>query len=469
MSTLNSLQPAASAADSASARGGLLQILGVGFGLAVIIGNTIGAGILRTPGDVAAQLPNAWMFIAVWVAGGLYALLGAFSISELSAMTPRSGGYYVFMRRALGEFPGFAVGWSDWLAQCGTTAAVSIVIGEYTNVLLKRHAPGYPELFDREIPIAIGVIIGMALLQWRGIRWGSLIQNITSAAKALGFLALVVAIFVLASPTPESAPVPLPGGASLLLALVIAAQAVIYTYDGWYGAIYFGEELRDPGRDAPRSTIWGVLALMAIYVLVNLALVYALPMSTIARDKLALGAAAATIFGEWTITVISALMIVSMLAGINAYHLMASRITFAMSRDSLLPRVVARVNPGGTPTTALLLSTVGSVGLTLLPQLRIGQKRPFEDAIAIATFFFVTNYVFAYTAMFVLRRREPGAPRPYRAWGYPWTTGLALAGSLAFLVGAILGDTRNSVYALLVLAGSYPLYWLTRRLGRLGG
>ncbi|MGH9509897.1 MAG: APC family permease [Terriglobales bacterium] len=463
MSTLNPLQPAASAADAAPSRGGLLQILGVGFGLAVIIGNTIGAGILRTPGEVAAQLPNAWMFIGVWVAGGLYALLGAFSISELSAMTPRSGGYYVFMRRALGEFPGFAVGWSDWLAQCGTTAAVSIVIGEYTNVLLKRHAPGYPQLADYQI--AIAVTIGMALLQWRGIRWGSLIQNITSAAKALGFLALVVAIFVLASPAPENSPGSLPRGFSLLVALVLAAQAVIYTYDGWYGAIYFGEELRDPGRDAPRSTIWGVYSLMAIYLLVCLALVYALPMSEIAGSKLAVGEA----FGAWTITVISALLIVSMLAGINAYHLMASRITFAMSRDALLPRIVARVNPGGTPTTALLLSTVGSVGLTLLPRLRIGEKRPFEDAIAIATFFFVTNYVFAYTAMFVLRRREPDANRPYRAWGYPWTTGLALAGSLAFLVGAIVGDTRNSVYALLVLAASYPLYWLTRRWGRRGG
>ncbi|MCI0354465.1 MAG: APC family permease [Acidobacteria bacterium] len=466
MSTLTPPQPTAVAATGpAPARGGLLQILGVGFGLAVIIGNTIGAGILRTPGDVAAQLPNPWMFIAVWVAGGLYALLGAFSISELSAMTPRSGGYYVFTRRGLGEFPGFAVGWTDWLAQCGTTAAVSIVIGEYTDVLLRRHVPGHPELFGREISIAIAVTIGVALLQWRGIRWGSFIQNISSAAKALGFLALVVAIFVLASPATASAPAALPGGIPLLVALVISAQAVIYTYDGWYGAIYFGEELRDPGRDAPRSTIWGVLSLMAIYVLVNLALVYALPMSSIAGSKLAVG----EIFGEWTITVISALMIVSMLAGINAYHLMASRITFAMSRDGLLPRVVARVNPGGTPTTALLLSTMGAMGLTLLPLLRVGEKRPFEDVLAITTFFFVTNYVLAYIATFVLRRREPDAPRPYRAWGYPWTTALAVLGSIAFLVGAVAGDTRNSVYALLVLAGSYPLYSFSRRLSRAGG
>lgn len=470
MPTLNPSQTTADVtAPAAPSRSGLLQVLGVGFGLAVIIGNTIGAGILRTPGDVAAQLPNAWMFIAVWVAGGLYALLGAFSISELAAMTPRSGGYYVFMHRGLGEFPGFAVGWADWLAQCGTTAAVSIVIGEYTDVLLRRHLPGHPALYDKEIPIAIAVIIGMALLQWRGIRWGSLVQNITSAAKAIGFLALVVAIFVLAGPRPETAPMALPSGLPLLVALVMAAQAVIYTYDGWYGAIYFGEELRNPARDAPRSTIWGVYSLMAIYLLVNLAVIYALPLSAIAGSKLALGDAAATFFGEWTISVISSLMIVSMLAGINAYHLMASRITFAMSRDNLLPRIVARVNPGGTPTTALLLSTVGSVALTLLPLLRVGEKRPFQDVLAITTFFFVINYVLAYSAMFVLRIREPDAPRPYRAWGYPWTTALAMLGSIAFLGGAIYGDTRNSMYALLVLAAAYPLYLLSRALSRGGG
>ncbi|MGH9554246.1 MAG: APC family permease, partial [Terriglobales bacterium] len=201
----------------------------------------------------------------------------------------------------------------------------------------------------------------------------------------------------------------------------------------------------------------------------KVALLAALPCTAIASNKLALGAAAATSCGEWTVSVNRELMIISMLAGINAYHLMASRITFAMSRDALLPRVVARVNPGGTPTTALLLSTVGSVGLTLLPLLRVGEKRPFEDVLAITTFFFVTNYVLAYSAMLVLRRREPDAPRPYRAWGYPWTTGLAVLGSIAFLAGAVAGDTRNSIYALLVLAASYPLYLLSRRLSRLGG
>ena len=164
-------------------------MLGVGFGLAVIIGNTIGSGILRTPGDIARWLPHVWLFLGVWVIGGLYALLGAFSVSELSAMIPRSGGYYIYARRAFGDFPAFVVGWTDFLAQTGTTAAVAIVIGEYTGDLI-------PAFAGHTVATACGVAILMAVLQWHSIIWGSFVQNLTSAAKALGFLLLVAAIFV---------------------------------------------------------------------------------------------------------------------------------------------------------------------------------------------------------------------------------------------------------------------------------
>lgn len=432
-------------------RGGLLRVLGVGFGLAVIIGNTIGAGILRTPGEVASRLPEAWWFIGVWVLGGLYALLGAFAISEMSAMIPRSGGYYVFARRALGEFAGFAIGWTDWMAQCGTTAVVAIVIGEYAGDL-------FSALRDRTIETAATVAILVALLQWRGIRWGSTFQNITSALKALGFVGLVAAIFAFTEPLQETSATPAPQ-IGFAVGLILALQAVIYTYDGWYGVIYFGEELRHPAHDAPRSTIGGVFSLMAIYVLVNLALVYALPMSAIAGQNLALATAAGSIFGEHSGTAIRVLMIVSMLAGINAYHLMASRIPFAMAQDRLVSARLKRVNPGGTPTVALFLSTVVALLFIVL-------SAAFERVLAITAFFFVTDYLVAYTGMFVLRSREPQTPRPYRAWGYPWTTGVALAGSLAFLVGAFITDTENSLYATLVLAASYPLYLLTRHVFR---
>jgi APA family basic amino acid/polyamine antiporter len=146
-------------------------------------------------------------------------------------------------------------------------------------------------------------------------------------------------------------------------------------------------------------------------------------------------------------------MIISMISGINAYHLMASRIPYAMATDGLLTQRAARVNQGGTPTTALLLSVIVSVAFI------VGSKQ-FERVIETMAFFFVVDYAMAYVAVFVLRRREPGTERPYRAWGYPWTTGAALIGSVAFLVGAVWSDTWNSLYALGVLAAGYPLYKL---------
>ncbi|HWW73940.1 MAG TPA: APC family permease, partial [Pyrinomonadaceae bacterium] len=153
-------------------RGHLLRVLGVVFGMAVTVGITIGMGILRTPGEVAALLPNAWLFIGVWLLGGVYALLGAFSVAELGTMIPRSGGFYVFARRALGEYPGFVVGWSDWLSTCGTIAVVALVLGEYAGMLV-------PALAGSEVPVACCVTAAFALLQWRGVRWGGRSQELT--------------------------------------------------------------------------------------------------------------------------------------------------------------------------------------------------------------------------------------------------------------------------------------------------
>jgi APA family basic amino acid/polyamine antiporter len=436
-----------------SQRGRLLRVLGLGFGLAVIIGNTIGAGILRTPGEVAAQMPNVWLFLGVWGAGGLYALLGAVSLAELGTAIPRSGGQYVFAHRALGPYAGFVVGWSDWLSTCGSTASVAIVVGEYTGVL-------YPALKGRTVGLALAVTLTFAFLQWRGLRWGSSTQNLTSLLKAVAFIALVVACFALGGDGVSNlhALSSIPRGLPFLAALVLALQSVIYTYDGWNGVVYFSEEVREPARDIPRSLFLGVLSIIAIYLLVNLALVYVLPLGEIAGDKLAIGTAAQKIFGGYGDTIIRTLTIISMMSAINAFHLMATRVLFSMSCDRLCSSRAERVNKGGTPTVALFISAMVAVLFIL--------SGTFEKVIAILAFFFVANYAISFTSVFVLRLREPELSRPYRAWGYPWTTGLALLGSIAFLCGAVASDTRNSLYALLLLALSYPAYLLLRRISR---
>ena len=435
----------------AGSRGRLLRVLGVGFGLAVIIGNSIGGGIVSTPGTIAQQLPNVSLFVGVWIAGGIYALLGAISLAELGTMIPRSGGQYVFAHHALGDYAGFIVGWGDWISTCGAASFISLIIAQYSGVL-------FPILAGRSTAIALGLVVLFGLIQWQGIRWGSGVQNLTGLLKSLAFAALVAMCFILGgnSASTGSASAAVPTGLNLLVAVILALQGVIYTYDGWTGVIYFSEEVRDPDRDIPRAMLGGVLSVIVIYLLVNLAIVYVLPMSEIAGSDLALGKAAQAVLGPNGDRIFRSLMILSMLSAVNACQLMATRVLFAMSRDGLLSTRAAQANKGGTPTVALLFSTLVASLFILTGTV--------DQVLAVVAFFFVVNYAISFWVVFLLRKREPDRRRPYRAWGYPFTTGFSLIGSIAFLVGAIASDTRNSIYALVLLGCSYPAFRLSKRL-----
>jgi APA family basic amino acid/polyamine antiporter len=435
-----------------SGRGRLLQVLGVAFGVAVIIGNTIGSGILRTPGTVAALLPNQWMFVLAWLAGGAYALLGVMSFAELGVIVPRSGGQYVFAQRAFGPYAGFIIGWSDWVSSVASLAAAAILIGEYMGAL-------FPALSRSTLAVGIGVVVLFTVLQLGGVRWGDRVQQMTTLFKALAFVALIGACFVLAPVSgAPSAPAVTATKAVGFGAVVLAMQAVIFTYDGWNGMLYFSEEVRDPGRQIPRAMFAGVLAVIAIYVLVNIAFVHVLGMSGLAGTDFAAGAAAQALFGARGDTVIRVLLMVGVFSGVNAYILFCPRILYAMSRDGLFPRWGTTVNAGGTPTYTLLLSGALAIGLML--------TGTFNSVIAVAAFFFVLNYVFSFAAVFRLRRTMADAPRPYRALGYPVTTAISLLGGTAFLIGAIVSDRRNSLVAIGLLVVSYPVYALTMRAAR---
>ncbi len=409
------------------------------FGISAAVGNAIAAGIVRTPGEIARILPNAWLFIGVWVAGGLYALFGASSMAELGAAIPRSGGQYNFSRRALGDYAGFIVGWSDWLSTCGT-AAVAIVIAEYSGHLL-------PVLAGHVKLIAAALVLGFCILQWRGVRWGSGAQLITAVLKTAALLILVVTCFIL--------------GAHVRAAAPAATTALPPLSAGWPladGVIYFGEEVREPGRDIPRAIFGSVFIVMGIYLLLNLVALYVLPMHEIAGNDFVLGTVADRVFGRFGDPIIRSIMIISMLSNVNSNLLFSSRTLHAMSCDGLFFRRVARVNAGGTPALSLFLSTIVSVFFVL---------GSFERVIAMLSFFFVANYTLSYTSLFVLRRREPLANRPYRAWGYPWTTGIALGASILFLIASIVTDRENAPLALGMLVLSYPVFrvlkWVTQR------
>lgn len=435
-------------------KGTLLQILGVGFGIAVAVGNAISAGIVRTPGDIAARLPDHFLFFSVWFAGALYALVSAFQLAELGAAIPKSGGQYNFSRRAIGDFAGFIVGWSDWLSTCGSTGLVAIVIGEYMAHLF----PAFDGIYRIKIT-SVSVVVLFALLQWKSTSMGSQVQNSTTVMKGLAFFAIVAACFTLGGHlrhSPEAAqiaqaaaPIAIPTGAALITGLLLGIQATIYTYDGWDAVIYFGDEIMNPGYLIPRAIFASLLSVFCIYLLVNAAVLYVLPMNEIAGNNFSLGLAAERVFGHHGDFIFRSIMVLALLSSINALHLMGARVIYAMSRDGLFFRAVSRINKGGTPTVALLLGALFSVAFAIFS---------FERVIAMMAFFFVTNYMLSFISLFILRRREPALARPYRAWGYPYTTAIAIVGSIGFLIEAIREDPTNSYLTLIALACAYPAY-----------
>jgi basic amino acid/polyamine antiporter, APA family len=414
---------------------GLRRILGLGFGLAVIVGSTLGIGILRAPGLVAGQISNPSTILVLWLVGGLYTLVGAICLAELGTMLPQAGGYYVYARRAFGDVVGFAVGWTDWVTYCAVLGYVSIGIGEFTAVLV-------PSLSPFVKVVAVAALVGLVGLQLAGIRVSSRFQEATTAIKFAAFLAVVIAALVLAPAATASASAPAP--APSLVGVVVALQAVVITYGGWQSALYFTEEDRDPDRNLPRSMIAGVASVIVVYVLVNMALLAVLPIPDFARSTLPAADAAQILMGDRGRQVITLLSLVSLPPLLNAIMMIGTRILFAMSRDGVLWRRAAEVTAGGTPMAATLATTAVAVVLIA--------SGTFQKLVAIASIFLVFNYSVCCLALLVLRVREPEHPRPFRAWGYPWSAVIVLAGAAAFLVAAVIGDTINAGEAAAVMA-----------------
>jgi len=409
-------------------------VLGLGFGLAVIVGSTLGIGILRTPGLVAGQLPSPAAVLVVWIVGGLYTLVGAVCFAELGTMLPKEGGYYVYARHAFGDTIGFAVGWTDWLAYCCVLGYVSIGFAEFVRVLL-------PSLAPPVTAVAVAVLVGLVALQWAGVQVSSRFQQAATAVKFLAFVVLVLAAFAIHgfSIAPDSS-----APAASAAGMVFALQAVVITFGGWQSALYFSEEDRSPEANIPRSMIGGVVAVIAIYLLINLALLSLLPLGDLARSTLPAADAAGILAGPGGHLIITILSLISLPPMLNAIIMIGTRILFAMGRDGLFWGRTATIGAGGTPTIAMLVTTAVAVAGII--------TGTFQRLVAFTAFFLVLDYAICCLALIVLRRREPGRPRPFRAWGYPWTAGIVFAGAVALVIGTLVGDAANGAGALGLLA-----------------
>ncbi|TDB66095.1 APC family permease [Arundinibacter roseus] len=436
-------------------RNELLKILGVGFGIAVTIGGTIGTGILRKPGPIAEQLGDPWLIMGLWILVSLYAFLGTLCTIELGTSVPKAGAWYVYAKRAFGGYAGFVVGINSWLGTCAALGFGAYTMSEYLALLL-------PIFGGYEPYLAAAMLLTLGALHWLGLALASRFQNIMSFLKALGLFAFVALCYVYGQEvTPEqtlATTSQIAQTGSWLGPVIFSLQAIFYTYDGWHTAAYFAEEDRNPTRNLPRSMIGGVGLIILIYLLCNLAILYILPMDQLAQSKLAAADAVRLIFGERSGKFVTLFLMISILGIVNAQLMFNPRVLYSMSRDGLFLRQGTRVNKGGTPSLGMPLTA----GLAILLIL-IG-KEACEKLSDIATFFFVISYTSGFASLLALRKKEPTLPRPWKVPAYPVLPIVMLVASLAFLVGAVIQDLPSSQFALLFLVLSYPLYLGVKKL-----
>lgn len=357
----------------------------------------------------------------------------------------------MYARRAFGDPTGFVVGCCDWTVQSVSNGYLAVALGEFVGGL-------YPGLSQHVKWVGITALAALALLNWIGLRAGSRTQELTSLAKALAFLALIIACFVL-SPKHDAALLPaanLTGGKhSLFLGWILALQGVVITYDGWYAPIYFAEEDQNPATNLPRSMIGTALSCIGIFLLMNAAMFKVLGMNRLAGLQFPAADASLLLFGRYGRQIILLISIVSVIGTINATLLYTPRILFGMARDQLLPRGITFINPGGTPASALFLCTLASIALVA--------SGTFDTLIAIGSILYVAVYLSGFASLLVLRKREPLLTRPYKVWCYPWSTVGVLLVSAAFLCGAVIGDLKHSLFTVILVLLSYlASIWMAR-------
>jgi basic amino acid/polyamine antiporter, APA family len=442
--------PTAPAAEAAT-DSRLPRRLGLGSALAVVMGSMIGSGIFRVPGAVAADTGTIGAMMLAWVVAGLVTLCGALALAEVAALFPRVGGIYVYLHAAYGRLTAFLFGWLILIISPALNGAVALVFGEYVGRLLSLTAP------QARLTAAAAIVV-VATSNYRSVRYGAAIQQLTTAAKVTAILALTVAAFVAgqggsANWHSEAGLAPRTWG-GFGLALV----AVLWAYNGWQDVTYVGGEVREPQRTLPRAILGGTFAVMLIYLAINAAYLHVLSVGGMADSPLVAAEVAVRLVGRAGDAAIAALVCVSTFGTLNGGLLVFPRIFFAMADDGLFFRKVAAVHPRfGTPHVAIVLSAVLAVGYLSL--------RSFEQLIEIAVLGQLPFWALGVGAVLVLRRTLPGLPRPYRSPGYPIVPLLFIAAMLALLANSLREHPESTAWTLGAVLAGIPVYFGWRHFG----
>jgi APA family basic amino acid/polyamine antiporter len=418
----------------------------------LVVASVVGSGIFLTPGAIADRLPHPGLIFAVWIVGGLLSLAGALANAELGAMFPRAGGNYVYLREAFHPAAGFAVGWLSFFAiQCGTVATLAAGFAESVAPLA-----GLPA--GAVVPFAVGTVLVASAVNYASVRWSVLANNLLSGLKLAALLAFALAgPFTGAGQAANLRPfVDGIGGVASAGAFALALSPVLFSYLGWNASVYVASEIRDPGRNVPRSLFVGLALCAGLYLLMNAVYLYALPVDVLRHTANAGEAAARVLFGDLGGRLVAGFVLLSILGTLNATIIVASRIAYAMGLDDLFVPGTGRIHERfHTPALAVGVQAVVASGLLLV-------LRSFPSALDFTTFAILLATVADVFALAWLRRVDPDRQRPYRAWGYPWVPALYVIANLGIALGLAIGSPRSAVVSALVIASALPVYLALR-------
>ncbi len=437
----------------------------------VVIGSVIGSGIFLTPQSIAATVQIPGIMIFVWILTGMLTLAGALTNAEIAGLVPEAGGQYVFFRVTFGELTAFLYGWTTFIVyQTGSIAAVAVAFGRYSGYFI--HLPHFsPALEAWTLPlignihpfndigvtmVAIGAILVLTVVNYFGVQFGGFVQNIFTFLK----VAAIGGIIVLAFGSGKGSVAhffPLwgtPASGALLGAIGVAMIATLWSYDGWNSLTYLAGEVKEPQRNIPRALVIGTVAVIIIYVLTNLAYLYILPIGEIATSKLVAADTMERIFAGYGGAIIAAMVMISTFGTVNATSMTTARVYFAMAKDQLFFASLGEVHPKyRTPAKSLVIQAVWASLLTLT-----GTYDQIFTYVIFAGWIF---YALGAAAVFILRKKMPDAPRPYKVPGYPYVPIVFIIVATWFVLNTIVQQTADSMVGLLLVAAGIPfyLYW----------
>jgi APA family basic amino acid/polyamine antiporter len=428
----------------------LPRTLGVWSAAFILVGITIGSGIFRVPAQIAVTLGSPGAFLLVWVIGGLITLAGALTIAELAAMYPRSGGILAYIAEAWGPFPAFVYGWAELtVIRASAVGGISMIFAEYLGHFI-------PMSDGTESYVAAITIFVIALLNWLGVGYASALMNVTTILKygailGLGLFAFGAGDGSFGNLTAE------PATAVTTSAILTALILVMWTYDGWSNLAQIGGEVKNPGRNMPRALILGSTAIVAIYLFINAAYLYLVPVTEMAGVPLVAAEAAKRIpvFGAAGAAIISGIVMLSCFGATNGSMMAGPRVFFGMADRGLFFPALARVSPRfKTPSVAIWVAA--GLGIAFVLQNSFAEL---AGRFVLGTWPF---YVLAVLGVFLLRKRRPDAERPYRVWAYPFTPIVFLVASFAMIANAIITEPRDTLVTFAIIGAGIPVYFIWR-------